>query len=155
MNGISNLGQTTEMRVRLLTGYTEPFVEVKGVDINNTGATTINQVRAGRDAVPLVVYHASQDKWYVVPPLEVIKLVENRKGQHGVSSLETCTLTISKIVKFLVPTDKVKEAIGNAFLSEEQRVTFESMRTQYQHEAMRIAKEFAQKVTAWASKNCP
>jgi hypothetical protein len=80
MSGITKRGQLAEDLLKQLTGYCEPIVEVKLVDAENTGTKTINQVRAVKSCVPLVVYHDPAKQWYVIPPMKVLELVEHRKG---------------------------------------------------------------------------
>jgi hypothetical protein len=114
--GISNAGRPAEELLKRLTGYQEPEVEVKLVDGQNTGTKTINQVRAASLA-PLCVYHAPKDQWYVVPPARVLSMIRHRKGQHGVSSLENCTLSLDRVAAYKCPVNRLAKTIQDSFVS--------------------------------------
>ena len=108
------------------------------MDGGNTGAKTINQVRPKR-LLPLVVYHKPKNEWYVVPPFDVIELVENKKGQHGICPLENCTLSFNKIRKWSVATINLKDSIRRSFLSEAQKQKLDIINFKYNKEQKKLS----------------
>ena len=128
--GISNAGQKVEDLGLQITGYDESKVEYKSVDGDNTGATTINQVRAIH-LIPLAIFHNPTKQWYVVPAIDVIKLVKGRSGQHGLSSFENCTLNLSKLDKYKCKTEFLKKTIENGFIDGNLKSTLISIFSQY------------------------
>jgi hypothetical protein len=80
-------------------------VEIKSLDANDTGTTTLNQVRANK-YIPLVVYHHPKSEWYVVPAHIVVALVAHRgRGQHGANPIENSTLALKHIGEYRLAQD--------------------------------------------------
>ena len=120
--GISNTGQSAEDRFLKATGATKSLKPGDGdavlggsnVEVKKATTTTINQVRAVK-YIPLVVLDEKNDKWYVVPAHQVVRLVSSKeRGQHTENPFESATLSTSALGNYETPEADLKQATLNA-----------------------------------------
>lgn len=113
VQGISNAGEPGIQRFIDLTGAVRSMgrspgnVEFEGapVQVRSGYKNTINQIRAVR-YLPVAILDSSTGAWYVVPPDDVIRLVEAKAGgQHGANPYESTTLRRSELAAYRVDTD--------------------------------------------------
>ena len=106
-SGISGAGDSAEELFFYHTGAQKPDRAAEGdavaddrtVEIKQASTTTINQVRAVK-YIPLVVLDTRRNRWFVVPPDDVVRLVSRKKrGQHTENPFESATLSVNNIAE--------------------------------------------------------
>lgn len=111
--GISHGGKTAEESFIALTGAVkapsaavgDAVLEGRLVEIKRATSNTLNQVRAVK-YIPLVVYYAPEQAWYVVPAHAVVAAVSQKsRGQHTENPFESATLSVKNLGAY-----KVEEA---------------------------------------------
>lgn len=122
---IKETGTKAEQVLTALTGYTETDVEMKGINFHGPSKSkTLNQIRPV-ECKPLVALHWPDEQWYVIPPLEVIRLAwknngQIRRGQHSKANPFNCVgMSMSKKMRETFACDKsdVKTKIDAAIKS--------------------------------------
>ena len=118
--GISGSGDSAEDQFFYHTGAQKSARAADGdaildghvVEVKKASSVTINQVRAVK-YITLVVLDTSQNKWFVVPPDEVVRLVSKKKrGQHTENPFESSTLSTNHIGGFAIPdATHLREAV--------------------------------------------
>ena len=104
-SGISGAGDSAEEQFFYYTSARKPDRAAEGdavidgriVEIKQASSVTINQVRAVK-YIPLVVLDTRRNRWFVVPPDDVVRLVSRKKrGQHTENPFESATLSVNNI----------------------------------------------------------
>ena len=125
--GISGGGRSAEEMFREITGAERPLRAADGdalldgapIEVKRATSGTINQVRAIK-YIPLVIYFAPEDEWYVVPAHNVVAAVSRkRRGQHTENPFESATLNLSNLSDYRVEDVKqlsarVREAVASS-----------------------------------------
>ena len=86
------------------------------VEIKATKKTvTLNQVRAVK-YLPLVVWFAAEDAWYVIPAHRIVAIVSGRKrGQHTENPFESATLNLKRLTEFRLSGEReLASAVADA-----------------------------------------
>jgi hypothetical protein len=103
--GISGGGRSAEELFREMTGALpaeraaqgDALLEGHPVEVKRATSVTLNQVRAVK-YLPLVVYYAPDDDWYVIPAHVVVAGVsQKRRGQHTENPFESATLSLNNL----------------------------------------------------------
>lgn len=106
--GISNTGDEVESEFRRITGATKPprasigdaIFRGHAVEVKKASTNTLNQVRAVK-FIPLVAFDTRDQKWYVVPAPDVVRLVAPKsRGQHTENPFESSTISIGQLKEF-------------------------------------------------------
>ena len=126
--GISAGGRSAEEMYRTLTGAApapraaigDAVLEGHAVEIKRATSVTLNQVRAVK-YIPLVAYDAKGDRWFVVPPHDVVRLVARKaRGQHTENPFESATLSTTALSAFETAPKDLRAATLAAVASGER-----------------------------------
>ncbi len=144
--GIAKAGASAEARYCQLTGATRAERRADGdakldgclVEIKKTSGkdVNLNQVRPWK-YLPLVVYRADYDEWYVIGAHRVVAAASTKQSQHCTSPFECVKLNLSK--EFLDcrvgdPSDlaqATRDAIAAAAARSDLEAAMRRMRTEY------------------------
>lgn len=106
--GISGGGRSAEEFFRAATGAVPTLRAAQGdalleghpVEVKRATSATLNQVRAIK-YLPIVVYYAPDDEWYVIPAHVVVAAVsQKQRGQHTENPFESATLSLTNLSWF-------------------------------------------------------
>ena len=150
--GISYGGREAERRFRDLTGASvasrsadgDAVLEGHNIEIKQASTNTLNQVRPVK-YLPLVVLDTRSDKWYVVPPNQVVCLAAAKgRGQHTENPFESVTLSVAKMEEYKVEEQDLRPATLEAIQ--------EGERNQSLKEAMREVRQRSSDLATWSKK---
>lgn len=124
--GITRGGEAAEELFRKITGATKPTgasvgdalldgdkpVEIKAVGVDSSA---INQVRPVK-FIPLVVFHARDSQWYVIPAHRVVQHAARRtRGQHCENPFECVGFRIREVADYRISADDLQAATRRAW----------------------------------------
>lgn len=162
MSGISRSGDLTTILFSKITDfhpYENPsdkkgdawiFYENKIINVE-IKKDTLNQVRPYKYNV-LVGHDTKSQKWYVIPPDDIIDMVKNKRGQHTTDPVECVGLgkILSKKYEkyFVSDVSSLKDKIIKAFIKSEQNIAYKNYankkKNEYEDKPRIITEEISQ-----------
>lgn len=112
---------------------------------------TLNQVRPYKYNV-LVGYDTISQRWYAMPPDDIINMIQGKRGQHTTDPVECVSLgkiTSKKYQKYLISeTSCLKDKIIELFEKSEKNIIYKNYandkKNKYENQPAIIAEEISQ-----------